>query len=215
MGRRAVAVVAQRRGAARARGHRHAGPRASRALVLRYGFFYGPGSSYASGRLPRARGAAAPLSGRRAAAPGSSRSSTSTTPPPPRSRPSSAERPGIYNVVDDEPAPMREWVPVYAEAIGAKPPRRVPGWLARLAGGQLHGEHGDAAARRLEREGEGASSAGSRATRAGGRGSARRSASYASAVSMAPTAAACPRRGPRGRRAQPVRRARAPRRPPG
>jgi nucleoside-diphosphate-sugar epimerase len=40
--------------------------------------------------------------------------------------------PGIYNVVDDEPAPLREWLPAYAEALGAKPPRRVPVWLARL-----------------------------------------------------------------------------------
>ncbi len=44
-----------------------------------------------------------------------------------------ARRSGIYNVVDDEPAPLREWVPVYAEALGAKPPRRVPVWLARFA----------------------------------------------------------------------------------
>ena len=43
--------------------------------------------------------------------------------------------PGIYNVVDDEPAPLREWLPVYAEALGAKPPRRVPTWLARLSAG--------------------------------------------------------------------------------
>ncbi len=40
--------------------------------------------------------------------------------------------PGIYNVVDDDPAPMREWVPAYAEALGAKRPLRVPAWLARL-----------------------------------------------------------------------------------
>jgi nucleoside-diphosphate-sugar epimerase len=40
--------------------------------------------------------------------------------------------PGIYNVVDDEPAPVREWLPVLAEAIGGKPPRRVPRVLARL-----------------------------------------------------------------------------------
>ena len=46
--------------------------------------------------------------------------------------------PGIYNVVDDEPAAMRDWLPVYAEAIGAKPPRRVPVWLARLVAGR-HG----------------------------------------------------------------------------
>jgi nucleoside-diphosphate-sugar epimerase len=40
--------------------------------------------------------------------------------------------PGAYNVVDDEPAPLREWLPVYAAVLGAKPPRRVPVWLARL-----------------------------------------------------------------------------------
>jgi len=40
--------------------------------------------------------------------------------------------PGIYNIVDDEPAPVREWLPVLAQALGAKPPRHVPrvvGWL--------------------------------------------------------------------------------------
>jgi nucleoside-diphosphate-sugar epimerase len=45
-------------------------------------------------------------------------------------------QPGIYNVVDDEPAPLREWLPVLASALGAKPPRRVPRWLARLAAGE-------------------------------------------------------------------------------
>lgn len=44
--------------------------------------------------------------------------------------------PGAYNVVDDEPAPLRDWVPVYAEALGAKGPRRVPVWLARLVAGK-------------------------------------------------------------------------------
>jgi nucleoside-diphosphate-sugar epimerase len=43
--------------------------------------------------------------------------------------------PGTYNVVDDEPAPMSEWVPAFAKALGAKPPRRVPVWLARLVAG--------------------------------------------------------------------------------
>lgn len=42
---------------------------------------------------------------------------------------------GVYNVVDDEPAPMSEWVPVFAAAVGAKKPRRVPVWLARLVAG--------------------------------------------------------------------------------
>jgi nucleoside-diphosphate-sugar epimerase len=44
---------------------------------------------------------------------------------------------GIYNVVDDEPAPVREWLPVLAKELEAKPPRRVPRWLARLLGGEL------------------------------------------------------------------------------
>ncbi len=43
--------------------------------------------------------------------------------------------PGLYNVVDDEPAALREWLPVYAGALGAKPPRKVPVWLARLLAG--------------------------------------------------------------------------------
>jgi 2-alkyl-3-oxoalkanoate reductase len=44
---------------------------------------------------------------------------------------------GIYNIVDDEPAPVREWLPVLANALGAKPPRHVPRWLARLVAGEL------------------------------------------------------------------------------
>jgi 2-alkyl-3-oxoalkanoate reductase len=44
--------------------------------------------------------------------------------------------PAIYNVVDDEPAPVREWLPVLADALGAKPPRRFPVWLARLFAGE-------------------------------------------------------------------------------
>ena len=43
---------------------------------------------------------------------------------------------GIYNVCDDDPAPMSEWLPVFAKAIGAKPPRRVPVWLASLVAGK-------------------------------------------------------------------------------
>ena len=43
---------------------------------------------------------------------------------------------GVYNIVDDEPAPVREWLPALAAAIGAKPPRRVPRWLAHLASGE-------------------------------------------------------------------------------
>jgi len=44
--------------------------------------------------------------------------------------------PAIYNIVDDEPAPMCEWLPALADALGARPPRRVPSWLAGLIAGQ-------------------------------------------------------------------------------
>ncbi len=44
--------------------------------------------------------------------------------------------PAIYNIVDDEPAPVREWLPVLADALGAKPPRHFPTWLARLVAGE-------------------------------------------------------------------------------
>jgi nucleoside-diphosphate-sugar epimerase len=46
-------------------------------------------------------------------------------------------RAGIYNVVDDEPAAMREWLPALADALGAKPPRHVPRWVARLIVGEV------------------------------------------------------------------------------
>jgi nucleoside-diphosphate-sugar epimerase len=44
--------------------------------------------------------------------------------------------PGVYNIADDEPAPVREWLPVLAAALGAPPPRHVPVWLARLIAGE-------------------------------------------------------------------------------
>jgi 2-alkyl-3-oxoalkanoate reductase len=43
---------------------------------------------------------------------------------------------GIYNIVDDEPAPARAWLPVVAKVLGAKPPRHFPRWLARLFAGE-------------------------------------------------------------------------------
>jgi nucleoside-diphosphate-sugar epimerase len=45
-------------------------------------------------------------------------------------------RSGIYHVADDEPAPVRDLLPVLARALGAKPPRRVPAWLVRLLAGE-------------------------------------------------------------------------------
>jgi 2-alkyl-3-oxoalkanoate reductase len=44
--------------------------------------------------------------------------------------------PAIYNIVDDDPAPIRDWLPVLADALGAKPPRHFPRWLARLVVGE-------------------------------------------------------------------------------
>ena len=44
--------------------------------------------------------------------------------------------PAIYNIVDDDPAPVRDWLPVMAQALGAKPPRHFPVWLARLVAGE-------------------------------------------------------------------------------
>jgi 2-alkyl-3-oxoalkanoate reductase len=43
--------------------------------------------------------------------------------------------PAIYNIVDDGSASVREWLPVFANALGAKPPRHLPRWLGRLFAG--------------------------------------------------------------------------------
>jgi len=45
--------------------------------------------------------------------------------------------PGVYNIVDDDPAPVAEWLPLLAKVAGAKPPLRVPAWLGRLLAGQF------------------------------------------------------------------------------
>jgi nucleoside-diphosphate-sugar epimerase len=44
---------------------------------------------------------------------------------------------GVFNIVDDEPAPVSEWLPYLAECVGARPPRRIPTWLARLLAGEM------------------------------------------------------------------------------
>jgi 2-alkyl-3-oxoalkanoate reductase len=45
--------------------------------------------------------------------------------------------PGVYNVVDSDPAPVAEWLPYLAQVLGAKPPLRVPAWLGRLLAGEF------------------------------------------------------------------------------
>src|SRR6202008_2150399 len=43
---------------------------------------------------------------------------------------------GIYNIVDDEPAPVGTWLPAFAKMLGAKPPLRIPAWIGRLVAGE-------------------------------------------------------------------------------
>ena len=77
---------------------------------------------------------------------------------------------GTYNIVDDEPAPVREWLPVLADVVGAKPPRHVPRWVGRLfAGEALVMMQRNREARPTPRRS--ASSAGHFATPAGGKAS--------------------------------------------
>jgi nucleoside-diphosphate-sugar epimerase len=106
-------------------------------LVLRYGYFYGPATSISANgsvgqdvarrRLPIVGGGQGVWSfihvqdAARATAAGLTRGDS-----------------GVYNVVDDEPAAVRQWIPALADALGAKPPRSVPAWLAR----PLAGEYG-------------------------------------------------------------------------
>ena len=45
--------------------------------------------------------------------------------------------PGLYNVVDDEPAPVAQWLPYLASCLGVKPPMSAPAWLGRLLGGEM------------------------------------------------------------------------------
>jgi len=104
-------------------------------VVLRYGFFYGPGTSYAAdGHLAEEiRRRRLPLVGR-----GTGMSSFIHVDDAAEATALALERgSGILNVVDDDPAPASEWMPVYAEALGAKPPRRVPRFLARLLAGPM------------------------------------------------------------------------------
>lgn len=104
-------------------------------LVLRYGFFYGPGTHYGDdGAIVQdVRRRRLPVIGR-----GTGVFSFIHVDDAADATVAAVERgaPGIYNITDDEPAEMREWVPVLAEAAGAKRPLRVPRWLARLAGGR-------------------------------------------------------------------------------
>ena len=103
-------------------------------LVLRYGFFYGPGTSYAADgyQADEVRRRRFPIVGG-----GDGVFSFIQVEDAASATVAAAERggSGIYNVCDDEPAPVRDWLPVYAEAVGAKRPFRVPKLIARIVAG--------------------------------------------------------------------------------
>jgi nucleoside-diphosphate-sugar epimerase len=105
-------------------------------VVLRFGWFYGPGTSYASDRAQAEefRRRRFPIVGK-----GTGVFSFIHVEDVARAAVAAAgsDVTGIFNVVDDEPAPQREWAPVYAEAVGAKKPRRAPLWLAKLIAGPV------------------------------------------------------------------------------
>jgi nucleoside-diphosphate-sugar epimerase len=104
-------------------------------LALRYGGFYGPGQALGKGGV-MVEGVAArqvPIVGR-----GTGIWSFVHVDDAAAATALAVDRgaPGIYNVVDDEPAPVSEWLPYLAHVLGAKPPRRFPVWLARLFVGE-------------------------------------------------------------------------------
>jgi nucleoside-diphosphate-sugar epimerase len=112
------------------------GARWTEGLVLRYGWFYGPGTSIAlaplGSQIELIRKRQLPIVG------GGTgvwsfihiEDAAAATVAAVEGGPA-----GIYNVVDDEPAPVSEWAPVLAAAVGAKRPLRVPRWVGRLAAG--------------------------------------------------------------------------------
>jgi nucleoside-diphosphate-sugar epimerase len=104
-------------------------------IALRYGGFYGPGTSLSRGgeQLAQIRARKFPVVGD-----GAGVWSFVHVEDAARATLLAVERGGrgIYNVVDDEPAPVREWLPAAAQIVGAKPPRHVPVWLGRLVAGE-------------------------------------------------------------------------------
>ncbi len=105
------------------------------AFALRYGLFYGPGTGIAKdgpvAELVRKR--MLPIVGNGAGIWSfihvhDAASATVAA--------ISSGSPGLYNVVDNEPAPVTTWLPALADAVGAKPPYRVPVWLGKLAIGE-------------------------------------------------------------------------------
>jgi nucleoside-diphosphate-sugar epimerase len=108
---------------------------AANGIVLRYGGFYGPRTSLAKdGESVRAiRKRAFPVVGD-----GGGITSFIHIEDAARATLAAIERgrPGIYNIVDDDPAPVSAWLPYFADVVGAKPPRHLPVWLGKLVAGE-------------------------------------------------------------------------------
>jgi nucleoside-diphosphate-sugar epimerase len=105
-------------------------------FVLRYGGFYGPGTSLS----PQGGEQVEVLRGRKFPVVGGGSGVWSFVHVEDAAEATAAAvtrgRPGIYNIVDDDPAPVAEWLPAAARAVGAPPPRRVPRWLGRIVAGE-------------------------------------------------------------------------------
>jgi nucleoside-diphosphate-sugar epimerase len=105
-------------------------------IVLRYGGFYGPGTSIAPGgeQYEMVRKRRFPVVGD-----GGGVWSFIHVEDAADATVAAVERgrPGIYNVVDDEPAPVAEWLPELSKALGAKAPMRVPRLVGRIAAGEV------------------------------------------------------------------------------
>lgn len=112
------------------------GARGVAGIALRYGNFYGPGTGFAvdGGLVALVRKRKLPIVGDGAGVWAFIHIDDAAT-----ATIASIERgtPGIYNIVDDEPAPVAVWLPELARALDAKPPRRVPVWVGRLATGEV------------------------------------------------------------------------------
>jgi len=100
-------------------------------VVLRYGAFYGPGTGILAAAMVDQ------LLRRRVPLIGSGNGWWSFLHVDDAAAATAVEHgaPGIYNIVDDEPAPVRDWLPALAAMLGARSPRRVPSWLARITAG--------------------------------------------------------------------------------
>ena len=103
-------------------------------VVLRYGSLYGPGTSMANEYADLIRARKLPLVGDGAGVWSFIHADDAA-----KAAVVAAEggAPGVYNIVDDEPAPVSVWLPYLAECLGARPPRHVPAWIARFAIGEV------------------------------------------------------------------------------